>query len=147
MQVAVYSVSSIMILGIAGGNGLEHIQKDKFEKIYGVDINSSYLQTVMQKIESWGYQVSVLPKMSGEPDHAGLMRYYLESAGLVLILEDQDGGMYCFYYGFDQYISERIYTENMQLLPVSQYDEKKYEDVLKTVRLKFKREVEKHLEK
>lgn len=26
-----------MILGIAGGNGLEHIQKDKFEKVYGVD--------------------------------------------------------------------------------------------------------------
>lgn len=37
-----------MILGIAGGNGLEHIQK-KFEKIYGIDVNSSYLKEVMHR--------------------------------------------------------------------------------------------------
>lgn len=104
----------------------------------------SIMQAVIEKlpdyqneIESWGYQVSVLSKMTGEPEHAGLMRYYLESAGPVLILEDQDGGMYCFYYGFDQYISEETYTENMQLFPISQYDEKEYEDVLKTVRLQI----------
>lgn len=39
-----YSVTNIMILGIAGGNGLEHISKDKFEKVYGVDVNSDYLK-------------------------------------------------------------------------------------------------------
>ena len=89
------------------------------------------------EIESWGYRVSVLPKMTGEPDNAGLMRYYLETAGPVLILEDQDGGMYCFYYGFDQYISERTYKANMMLFPASQYAEKEYEDVLKTVRLQI----------
>lgn len=38
-----------MILGIAGGNGLEHIKKDRFDKIYGIDINSFYLQTVVQR--------------------------------------------------------------------------------------------------
>ena len=104
----------------------------------------SIMQAVIEKlpdyqneIESWGYQVSVLPKMTGKPEHAGLMRYYLESAGPVLILEDQDGGIYCFYYGFDQYIREETNTENMQLFPVSQYDEKEYEDVLKTVRLQI----------
>lgn len=48
-QFDAYSVSSIMIFGIAGGNGLEHIQKDRFEKIYGIDINSSYLQEVVQR--------------------------------------------------------------------------------------------------
>lgn len=48
-QFDTYPVSSIMILGIAGGNGLEHIQKDKFEEIYGVDVNSSYLQSVKQR--------------------------------------------------------------------------------------------------
>lgn len=46
-QFHTYPVSSVMIFGIAGGNGLEHIQKDKFEKVYGVDINSSYLQEVI----------------------------------------------------------------------------------------------------
>lgn len=50
-QFDTYPVSSIMILGIAGGNGLEHIQKDKFKKVYGIDINSSYLQTVVQRYQ------------------------------------------------------------------------------------------------
>ena len=51
--------------------------------------------------------------------------------------------MYCFYYGFDQYISERTYKENMLLFPVSQYDGKEYEEVLKTVRLQIsKRTIE-----
>lgn len=93
------------------------------------------LPDYQNEIESWGYRVSVLPQMAAEPDDKGLMRYYWESVGPVLILEDQDGGMYCFYYGFDQYISERAYKANMMLFPASQYAEKEYEDVLKTVRL------------
>lgn len=48
-QFDTYPVSSVMILGIAGGNGLEHIQKNKFEKVYGVDINSSYLKEVIRR--------------------------------------------------------------------------------------------------
>lgn len=44
-----YPVSDVMILGIAGGNGLEHIRKDKFKKVYGVDINYSYLQSAEQR--------------------------------------------------------------------------------------------------
>lgn len=43
-----------MIFGIAGGNGLEHIQKGKFERIYGVDVNSSYLQEVILRYPSLG---------------------------------------------------------------------------------------------
>ena len=95
------------------------------------------LPDYQNQIESWGYQVSVLPKMTDEPDNAGFLRYYWESAGPVLILEDQNGGIYCFYYGFDQYISERTYQENMMLFPAGQYAEKEYEDVLKTVRLQI----------
>ncbi len=48
-QFDTYPISSIMIFGVAGGNGLEHIQKDKFERVYGVDINSSYLQAIIQR--------------------------------------------------------------------------------------------------
>lgn len=44
-----YSVSSVMILGIAGGNGLEHIQQEKFELVYGVDINSAYLKEAARR--------------------------------------------------------------------------------------------------
>ncbi len=44
-----YPISSIMILGIAGGNGLEHIRSNSFKKVYGVDINSLYLQNVIER--------------------------------------------------------------------------------------------------
>lgn len=39
-----YPIKSVMILGVAGGNGLEHIDTEKFRKVYGVDINSRYLK-------------------------------------------------------------------------------------------------------
>lgn len=38
-----YSAKSVMILGIAGGNGLEHIDKEKINLVYGIDINPNYL--------------------------------------------------------------------------------------------------------
>lgn len=44
-----YHVSSVMILGVAGGNGLEHIDKNKFNNVYGVDINESYLKTCRKR--------------------------------------------------------------------------------------------------
>ena len=44
-----YDVSSVAIFGIAGGNGLEHIEKDRFKRIYGIDINSSYLKAVAER--------------------------------------------------------------------------------------------------
>ncbi len=44
-----YPVSSLMILGVAGGNGLEHISKDKFSKVYGVDVNATYLKEVIRR--------------------------------------------------------------------------------------------------
>lgn len=49
IQLDTYPISSVMILGVAGGNGLEHISKDKFEKVYGVDINSAYLKEVVHR--------------------------------------------------------------------------------------------------
>lgn len=42
-QLSVYPAASVMILGIAGGNGLEHIHPQDFSKVYGVDINEAYL--------------------------------------------------------------------------------------------------------
>lgn len=48
-QFEAYAVSSVILFGIAGGNGLEHIRKDKFTKVYGVDVNPSYLQAVIKR--------------------------------------------------------------------------------------------------
>lgn len=48
-QLGAYSVSSVMILGIAGGNGLEHIRKNKYRRVYGIDINSAYLKEAARR--------------------------------------------------------------------------------------------------
>ena len=48
-QFNAYPVSSVMVLGIAGGNGLEHIDKNKFQKVYGIDINREYLKAVEER--------------------------------------------------------------------------------------------------
>lgn len=48
-QFNAYPVSSVMILGIAGGNGLEHIDKNKYQKVYGIDINTEYLKAVEER--------------------------------------------------------------------------------------------------
>jgi len=44
-----YPVSSVVVLGIAGGNGLEHIDKNKYRKVYGIDINKEYLKAVYER--------------------------------------------------------------------------------------------------
>jgi hypothetical protein len=44
-----YPADTAMVLGIAGGNGLEHVRTDKYRKIYGVDINKEYLQAVTER--------------------------------------------------------------------------------------------------
>ena len=44
-----YPVSRVMILGIAGGNGLEHIRRGQFEKVYGVDVNAAYLEAAAER--------------------------------------------------------------------------------------------------
>lgn len=112
----------------------KHKEETKYSIIQAIIKELPHYQN---EIESWGYQVFTLPKPTKEPDNTGFMRYYLNSANPVLILKDQDGGMYCFYYGFDQYISERTCKENMMLVPVSQYAKKEYKDALKTVRLQI----------
>lgn len=48
-QFEAYPVSTAMILGIAGGNGLEHVSPDKYETVYGVDINEDYLRVVSER--------------------------------------------------------------------------------------------------
>ena len=48
-QFEAYPVSTAMVLGIAGGNGLEHVSPDKYEIVYGVDINEDYLRVVSER--------------------------------------------------------------------------------------------------
>ncbi|MEA4971612.1 hypothetical protein SDC9_83365 [bioreactor metagenome] len=48
-QVYTYPVEEIMVLGIAGGNGLEHVDEDKIKRVYGVDVNSEYLEKCVER--------------------------------------------------------------------------------------------------
>lgn len=44
-----YPCKSIMILGIAGGNGLEHINPTEYNAVYGIDVNNEYLQKCSER--------------------------------------------------------------------------------------------------
>ncbi|WP_028042916.1 class I SAM-dependent methyltransferase [Candidatus Stoquefichus massiliensis] len=50
-QFSQYSIETLMILGVAGGNGLEHISPDQVHKVYGVDINQDYLVQCQQRYD------------------------------------------------------------------------------------------------
>ena len=65
-QFSTYPVHSIMILGIAGGNGLEHIDNNSIHKVYGVDVNKEYLRQCQDRY----------PNLSGvfETVHTDLMQ-------------------------------------------------------------------------
>ena len=49
-----------MILGVAGGNGLEHITAELYEKIYAVDINADYLAAVKERFSDIGGKLECL---------------------------------------------------------------------------------------
>ena len=50
-QLNQYDVQSAMILGIAGGNGLEHVDVQKLSRVYGIDINKEYLTATENRYE------------------------------------------------------------------------------------------------
>jgi len=49
-----YDVSTAMILGVAGGNGLEYVDISKIDVVYGVDINPKYLEACRQRFSHLG---------------------------------------------------------------------------------------------
>lgn len=51
-QFEAYDIHTAMVLGVAGGNGLEHVNTVKYSKVYGVDINESYLNAVAERYVS-----------------------------------------------------------------------------------------------
>lgn len=46
-----YPIHTVMILGVAGGNGLEHIPVD-MKKVYGIDLNPAYLTECARRYEN-----------------------------------------------------------------------------------------------
>ena len=48
-QLNTFPAHSAMILGIAGGNGLEHLDTKQYHRVYAVDINPEYLREVQKR--------------------------------------------------------------------------------------------------
>ncbi|OWT32572.1 methyltransferase type 11 [Methanobrevibacter sp. 87.7] len=60
-----YPVTTAIVFGIAGGNGLEHVNKRKYKKVYGIDINETYLNAVKERYSKLGdilecYKINVI---------------------------------------------------------------------------------------
>lgn len=53
-QLEIYPVSTAMVLGVAGGNGLEYVNSIKYKKVYGIDINEDYLLAVRERHSNLG---------------------------------------------------------------------------------------------
>ena len=53
-QFSLCAAGTVMILGIAGGNGLEHIDKNRYRAVYGVDINPDYLKICQKRHSALG---------------------------------------------------------------------------------------------
>ena len=49
VQLEKYPVESAMVLGIAGGNGLERIDRSKYRKVFAIDINDEYIDAVNKR--------------------------------------------------------------------------------------------------
>ena len=48
-QLSDYPLQTVMILGVAGGNGLEHVNLAKFKRVYGIDVNKAYLAECIRR--------------------------------------------------------------------------------------------------
>lgn len=59
-QLDTYSGSDVMVLGIAGGNGLEHIDREKYGTVYCVDINTEYLRETEKRYKNLGDSLKCL---------------------------------------------------------------------------------------
>ena len=72
-----YPVTTAMVLGVAGGNGLEHVRTDKYQTVYGVDINEDYLRVTKERYPDLSGTLDCLKiDLINEADklpHAGLV--------------------------------------------------------------------------
>jgi len=88
-----YSPTSVAILGIAGGNGLEHIDDRITRRVVGLDVNPAYLEAVRQRYSQMaGLELYRLDLSAEIVDvapvqlvHAALV---LEHAGMSLCLKN-----------------------------------------------------------
>jgi predicted RNA methylase len=59
-QLDAFDTESVMILGITGGNGLEHIDTAKIKEIIGIDINPEYLAVCKERHAELGTKLRLM---------------------------------------------------------------------------------------
>lgn len=59
-QFGTWAVCSAMVLGVAGGNGLEHADPAQYETVYGVDVNGAYLRETAARFAAWGPRLQLI---------------------------------------------------------------------------------------
>lgn len=59
-QLSCAEASTVMILGVAGGNGLRHIHRGDFCAVYGVDVNADFLAACRQRHAALGEKLVLL---------------------------------------------------------------------------------------
>jgi hypothetical protein len=60
-------VKTLVILGIAGGNGLEHIDPAEVERVYGIDINANYLNSCRTRFAHLGSCLTLIRTDVADP--------------------------------------------------------------------------------
>ena len=82
-QFEAYPVNTAMILGVAGGNGLEHVRIEKYHIVYGVDINEDYLRAVSERYKDLGDVLQCL-RVDLSTDFAALPKAEIVIANLLI---------------------------------------------------------------
>ena len=59
-QFSAFPASSAMVLGVAGGNGLEHADAARYQIVYGVDVNGDYLRETAKRFAAWGQRLQLI---------------------------------------------------------------------------------------
>ena len=87
-----HPVSSVCILGVAGGNGLRHVDPEKLERVYGVDINPDYLEACRERY----------PALAGcfRPVSADLTQREADLPRVDLVIAD----LFVEYVGYDAFV-------------------------------------------
>ena len=66
-QLAAYPARTLLYLGIAGGNGLEHLEPEQWDAIWGVDINAAYLAACQARYGDLGGRLHLLQRDLSQP--------------------------------------------------------------------------------
>lgn len=66
-QLAAYPARTLLYLGIAGGNGLEYLEPERWDAIWGVDINAAYLAACRARYGRLGGRLRLLQRDLSQP--------------------------------------------------------------------------------